>query len=117
MVVCPLPSSQSFVQGGDLKLSIIDLIELLGVGEVGALHVAVELWGTRWQDEELEVPLPARFLGALDLFVLWWALVLGIGVALLYRKPARPTALAFMGAYVGVAALLAIAMAVSGGTV
>lgn len=59
----------------------------------------------------------ARFFGAIDLFVIWWVIVLAIGVALLYRRPARSTALAFMGAYVAFAALLAVAMAVSGGTV
>lgn len=58
----------------------------------------------------------ARFLGAIDLFVVWWVVVLAIGVALLYRRSAGSTTLAFVGAYVGVAALLAIAMALSGGT-
>ncbi len=59
----------------------------------------------------------ARFAGAIDLFVVWWVLVLAAGVSLLYRRSTRTTAFAFMGAYVGFAALLAIAMAVSGGTV
>jgi Yip1-like protein len=58
----------------------------------------------------------ARFLGTIDLFVVWWVVVLAIGVSLLYRRPARSTALIFMGAYVGIAAVLAIVMAVSGGT-
>ncbi len=64
-----------------------------------------------------ESSLSARFLGAIDLFVIWWLVVLALGIALLYRRPARPTAAAFVGAYVGFAVLLAIAMAVSGGTV
>jgi len=59
---------------------------------------------------------PARFLAALDLFVLWWAVVVAIGVAVLYRRPLRATVATFMGAYACVAALLAIAMAVTGGT-
>jgi hypothetical protein len=59
----------------------------------------------------------ARFFGAIDLFVVWWVVLLALGVALLYRRPTRSTAFAFMGAYVGLAVLLAIAMAVSGGTV
>ena len=58
----------------------------------------------------------ARFLGAVDLFVVWWAIVLGIGVALLYRRPPWATVAGFVGIYVGFAAVLAIAMAVSGGT-
>jgi hypothetical protein len=59
----------------------------------------------------------ARFFGAIDLFVVWWLVVLALGVALLYDRNARATATAFVGAYLGFAALLAIAMIVSGGTV
>jgi len=57
----------------------------------------------------------ARFFGAIDLFVIWWVIVLAIGVSLLYRRSARSTVAAFIGAYVGVAAVLAIAMAATGG--
>jgi hypothetical protein len=64
-----------------------------------------------------EASPPARFFGAIDMFVVWWVIVLAIGVSLLYRRPARSTVFAFMGAYVGIAMLLTIAMAVSGGTV
>ena len=64
-----------------------------------------------------EASPPARFLGAIDLFVIWWLIVLGIGVALLYRRSTRATVVAFMGAYVAFAALLAISMIVTGGTV
>ena len=59
----------------------------------------------------------ARFLGAIDLFVVWWTIVLGIGVALLYRRPVRGTVALCVGAYIGFAAVLAIAIVVSGGTV
>jgi hypothetical protein len=59
----------------------------------------------------------ARFFGAIDLFVVWWLVVLALGVALLYRRPVGATAAAFVGAYVGFAVLLAIAMVLSGGTV
>jgi hypothetical protein len=64
-----------------------------------------------------EASPPARFLGAIDLFVVWWVIVLAVGVALLYGRSQRATVAAFMGAYVGFAALLAIAMVVTGGTV
>jgi hypothetical protein len=57
----------------------------------------------------------ARFLGVLDVFVLWWIVVLAIGVATLTRRRIRPLWLAFTGIYVAVALLLALAMAVSGG--
>jgi hypothetical protein len=58
----------------------------------------------------------ARFLGVVDLFVVWWIVVLAVGVALLSRRPTRPVALAFTGAYVTLAVLLALAMALAGRT-
>jgi hypothetical protein len=58
----------------------------------------------------------ARFLGAIDLFVVWWIIVLAVGAGALVRRPARPLALAFAGAYVALALLLAAAMALTGGT-
>jgi Yip1-like protein len=58
----------------------------------------------------------ARFLGVIDLFVVWWIVVLAMGVSILYRRPTRNLALAFAGAYVVLALLTALVMAVSGGT-
>ncbi len=58
----------------------------------------------------------ARFLGVVDLFVVWWIVVLAIGMSVLYRRSTRRLALVFTGAYVGLALLAALAMAVSGGT-
>ena len=58
----------------------------------------------------------ARFFGALDVFVIWWAIVLAIGVAVLYHRRARNVALTLVGAYAALALLLAIAMAVTGGS-
>jgi Yip1-like protein len=58
----------------------------------------------------------ARFLGVIDLFVIWWIVVLALGVSVLYRRPARRLTLIFAGAYVALALLAAAAMAVSGGT-
>jgi len=58
----------------------------------------------------------ARFLGIMDLFVLWWIVVLAIGVSVLYQRSTRSLALVFTGAYVVLALLAASAMAVSGGT-
>jgi hypothetical protein len=58
----------------------------------------------------------ARFLGVIDLFVVWWIVVLAIGVSVLYRRPTRSLALALTGAYVLLALLAALVMAVSGGT-
>jgi len=58
----------------------------------------------------------ARFLGVIDLFVVWWIVVLAIGVSLLYQRSTRRVALAITGAYVVLALLAALAMAVAGGT-
>ena len=58
----------------------------------------------------------ARFLGVIDLFVVWWIVVLAVGMSVLYRRPMRNLALAFTGVYVALALLAALVMAVSGGT-
>ena len=59
----------------------------------------------------------ARFFSALDVFVIWWAIVLAIGVSVLYHRRARTIVGAFLGAYATLALLLATAMAVTGGSV
>jgi len=58
----------------------------------------------------------ARFLGVIDLFVVWWIVVLAIGASVLYGRSTRRLALAFAGAYVALALMAALVMAVSGGT-
>jgi Yip1-like protein len=58
----------------------------------------------------------SRFLGALDLFVVWWLVLLAIGASVLYRRSARPLALSFVGVYMGVAIVMAIAMVLLGGS-
>ena len=58
----------------------------------------------------------ARFFGIIDLFVVWWALVLAIGMSVLYRRPARRLAGVFVGAYVTLAVVLTAVMAATGGT-
>lgn len=58
----------------------------------------------------------ARFFGIIDLFLIWWLAVVAIGMSVLYRKPARQLAAAFMGVYALVAGVLTIAMALAGGT-
>jgi hypothetical protein len=58
----------------------------------------------------------ARFFGIVDLFVVWWIVVLAIGMSVLCRKPAHRLALSFMGAYVMLAGILTLAMALTGGT-
>jgi hypothetical protein len=58
----------------------------------------------------------ARFLSAIDVFVIWWAIVLASGVAAMTRRPLRPLVLMFAGAYLAIALALALAMAAAGGT-
>lgn len=58
----------------------------------------------------------ARFAGLIDLFVIWWILVLAIGIAVLYDRPVARVATIAAGIYVLLAALVALAMAATGGT-
>ena len=57
-----------------------------------------------------------RFVGALDVFVIWWVVLLAIGVGILYGRQGRALAAAFLGVYTGVALLLAVTMTALGGT-
>lgn len=47
--------------------------------------------------------IASRFFGMLDLAILWWAVVVALGLAVLYDRPARRLALAFVSVYVAVA--------------
>jgi hypothetical protein len=58
----------------------------------------------------------ARFLGVLDLFVIWWLVAIAIGISVLYGRSARHLALAFIAIYALLALTLALTMAVTGGT-
>jgi hypothetical protein len=53
----------------------------------------------------------ARFLGAIDLFTIWWAVVLGIGVAVLSGRRARTCAAWILTVYIGIAVIAAAVMA------
>ena len=57
-----------------------------------------------------EGSLAARFLGMIDLFLVWWVVVLAIGLAALYRRRTGGVALSLLGTYVGVAAIIAVIM-------
>ena len=63
-----------------------------------------------------EASWPARVFGILDLFVIWWIVVLAIGMSVLYGRPARRLATMFVGTYVTLAVVLAVVMAITGGT-
>jgi hypothetical protein len=54
--------------------------------------------------------LVARFLGTIDLFIVWWLLVLAIGLGVLYRRKTAPIFWSFMGVYVVIALVIALVM-------
>src|SRR3954465_516907 len=57
----------------------------------------------------------ARALGSIDLFMLWWAISVSIGLGVLYRKRTRPIALTLIACYVAIGLVIAaIKTAVSG---
>jgi DNA-binding MarR family transcriptional regulator len=49
----------------------------------------------------------ARLLGSIDLFVMWWVIVLAIGLGVLYRRRTGPIALAMLAVYAAVAVVIA----------
>ena len=57
-----------------------------------------------------EGSFPARLLGTIDLFVVWWLAVLASGLATTYRRPVRTIAITLLGTYgmlaLGLAAVL-----------
>ena len=44
-----------------------------------------------------EASLPVRFASAIDLFVVWWIVVLALGISVLYRRGARGLTVRFLG--------------------
>lgn len=94
-----------------LMLRVVVSAPLAYVRETTASATSLGLWFPAF-DEAAPV---ARLLGLIDLFAVWWVVVLAIGVSVLYRRPATRMAMAFVGAYVGLAAGLALLMATLGG--
>ena len=58
----------------------------------------------------------AKFLGMVDLFTVWWVLVLAIGLAVLYRRKTRPIALSFFAIYGVIAVAIAAFQAMRSGS-
>ncbi|HXE79688.1 MAG TPA: YIP1 family protein [Vicinamibacterales bacterium] len=52
----------------------------------------------------------ARFLGIIDLFIIWWIAVLAVGLAVLYRRRTMPIFVGLMATYVGFALIVALVM-------
>jgi hypothetical protein len=62
-----------------------------------------------------EGTLPARFFGTLDIFAMWWAWLLALGLSALTRRPVRRYAWPLAAAYIGFAAIVAALIAATGG--
>ena len=55
-----------------------------------------------------ENSMPVRFLGAIDLFLIWWVFSLAVGIGVLYRRRTGPIFSSLMGVYLAIALILAI---------
>jgi len=62
-----------------------------------------------------ETSFLARFLGAIDLFIVWWLVVLAIGLGVLYRRRTQPIAAGLLVTYGIIAVVIAAIMSFSSG--
>jgi hypothetical protein len=62
-----------------------------------------------------ENSFPARLLGSIDLFVLWWTVSLAIGLGVLYRRKTGSIATGLIIVYVGIALVIALVKAALSG--
>ena len=56
-----------------------------------------------------------RLLATIDLFLIWWVIVLAIGLAVLYRRRTQPIAIGLFCAYAAIALTIAAVMSRMGG--
>ena len=81
------------------------------------------LRGTLSSASNLAVMLPmidetsflGRLLGMVDLFIIWWLLVLAIGLGVLFRRKTQPIAWSLLGVYAVIAVLVAVVRSRMGG--
>jgi hypothetical protein len=55
-----------------------------------------------------EGSFPARFLGAVDLVVIWWMVNLAIGLGVLYKRRSGPIVAGLLITYIGIALVIAV---------
>ncbi len=63
-----------------------------------------------------ENSFPARLLGSIDLFVIWWSINLAIGLGVLYRKRTGPIATTLLVIYVTIGLVIAAVKTALAGT-
>jgi hypothetical protein len=56
-----------------------------------------------------------RLLGVTDLFIIWWLIVLAIGLGVLYRRRTQPIAISLLAVYAVIALTFAAVMSRAGG--
>jgi hypothetical protein len=57
-----------------------------------------------------------RFLGTIDVFLVWWLMVLAIGFGVLYRRKTGPIAISFLAIYGVIGLIIAAVMSSFGGS-
>ena len=58
----------------------------------------------------------ARVLGMIDLFWIWYVIVLAIGLAVLYKRRTQPIAIGLLAVYAVIAVCIALIRGMFGGT-
>jgi hypothetical protein len=56
-----------------------------------------------------------HLLGTIDIFLVWWVVVLAIGLAVLYRRRTQPIAIGLLGVYAVIALIIAVFKTSRGG--
>jgi hypothetical protein len=56
-----------------------------------------------------------RLMGMIDLFMIWYVIVLAIGLAVLYRRRTQPIAITLFGVYAGIIVVIAAVLSRIGG--
>ncbi len=62
-----------------------------------------------------ESTFPARLLGAIDIFVLWWVVLVALGLSILYQTRTLPIVRWLFAAYAAMAVAIALTQALRGG--
>jgi len=78
-----------------------------GIGSVGNLGALLPMLP--------EKSFGANLLGTVDIFIIWWLLVLAIGLGVLYRRRTQPIVISLMSLYAVIALVVALVKSRLGG--